>query len=500
MGLGALLGSGGALIGGAGIKLFVDDAQYKAGLVKAEAEAKGSTSKIAGGFSALKAIGVAAFAALAVAAVKFAVDAIAAAREHEQALVQLENAIDGDTSALIAQASALQMVTGFSDEAIMSADTILSKFELTTNQMMELNPLLLDYARYSGFEATQAALNLGKALLGNAKATKSLGINFKATGNTTKDLNTLMGLLEEKVGGVSEAFASTSEGRAAILNEKMDEIKETVGAGLIPVIVALQDILISLAPTIGLVAKPIVFFLVGIAATIYLVEDAIAGLATLMDHLLGPLFDYDGTMSHLSSHTDEFNTALGMTSGAIEEQTGLVHEAGAVFLNYGQRAALARVQTTHFAHMTGDALDEWIANTKETFSTADDVWSNLSERAHVTAGDVIRAFNKQNRALANYEDNVKAVKDMGLEDDVVKSLGDMGIEGARILDGLARGSKEQIDKMNRTFETNASYAGHITNDLIGVGDAVKDLQGAQANVGVTVRYKVEGTLPPGVKP
>lgn len=237
MATGAFLGalSGGA-IGGATVLLGINDTGLKAGLAGAEAQTKGSTAAMGSSFSKLKAVGTVALAGLAVGAVKFAASAIAAAQEHEQAISQLTLAIKGDTTALEAQASALQMVTGFSDEAILNADTILSRYNLTTDQLMELNPLVLDFAHAQGIDAAAAAQTLGKALLGNARAIKAIGGEFEATGHTTQDLATLMGILQEKVGGVAEEFGKTSEGQAQILAQKFDELQEMVGTYLIPVL------------------------------------------------------------------------------------------------------------------------------------------------------------------------------------------------------------------------------------------------------------------------
>lgn len=499
--MGLLGGLGGSIIAGAGVKLYLDDKAYNAGLAKAEASGKKATTGIAGGFSKLKLIGTAVFAALAYAAVNFAGDAIAAAREHETAVVGLTVAMKGETTALTDQATALQMLTGFSDEAIIQADTLLSRYDLTQEQLLKLNPLLLDYARFTGQDAASAAGSLGKALLGNTRALKAVGIEFTATGDRTRDLNTLMDGLQTKVGGVSEAFAQTSAGKAAILNEQFDEFKETVGAGLLPILGALIDLLISMQPVISVVGGAVKYVLVGIAGAMYLLEDAVGLLGTLADHILGPLYDFDGSMSHLSDNAAELQGVLDGTSGAVMDTADSFTIAESYGMDYQQRVNAIRVATTKFVHMTGDDLANWLADTKTTFSGAQTVWDKFGEKAHVTAGQVIRAFMQQNRALTHYAENVREVRDKGLEDAVLESLSHMGLEGAQILEGLAGASKKQIDKVNATFDTNVDKAGIVTRSLTGVGDTIDKLKGASAKATVTVEYKVAGVDPrtlPGV--
>ena len=258
-------GLAGGAVGGAVVNLYLDDKQFKSGLVQAEAQTKAATNTASTSASKFGQVATVAFAAAAVGAVKFGVAAIAAAREHEQAVTQLELAVEGSTAALQSQASALQMVTGFSDEAILGADTILSRYNLTTQQLQELNPLILDFARAQGVDATEAAGTFGKALLGNARAIKAIGGEFEATGDTTTDLATLMGILEEKVGGVAEAFGQTSQGQAEIFQQKFDELQETVGKYLLPVLDALVQTLTWMLDNLALITSLVVGF--GVAWT-----------------------------------------------------------------------------------------------------------------------------------------------------------------------------------------------------------------------------------------
>lgn len=165
--------------------------------------------------------------------VKFGADAVASAREHEEAVAQLRVAVDGATEGLENQATALQNLTGFQDEEIIKAQTVLARFKLTDQQLQQLIPTVLDYARATGKDATSAAEAVGKALLGNTRALKAVGISYTSTGDTAQDFTNIIGLLDEKVGGAAEAFATTYSGKIEILAAKFDDLKEAVGQRLL---------------------------------------------------------------------------------------------------------------------------------------------------------------------------------------------------------------------------------------------------------------------------
>src|SRR5262245_11579920 len=154
----------------------------------AEADTKFAEAKLAGFGKSIKstaAIGTAAFIGLAAIVGK----SIHSFMEHEKVVAQLENTIKNmpqlagaTTEAFEKQAAALQDVTGFQDELILSSDTVLARFGLTEDQIKRLTPLVLDFARATGKDATDSATAIGRALLGNARALKTVGINFKSTG------------------------------------------------------------------------------------------------------------------------------------------------------------------------------------------------------------------------------------------------------------------------------------------------------------------------------
>ena len=240
MGLSSFLGGlGGGAIGSAVVKLYADTTAYKEGLAAAKEETT------AFGISAATA-----YTAAGLAAASFAVSAIRSASEHQQVLAALTAQVGNNTQAFEDQATALQNVTGYQDELILSADTVLSRFKLTQAQVQQAIPVLLDYARATGKDVPDAAKSVGKALLGNTRALKEVGINYKVTGNAAKDYDNILGLLNDKVGGQAAAYATTFAGKLEILAAKFDDFKESAGAPLIGNLSAAADAVSTLADDI----------------------------------------------------------------------------------------------------------------------------------------------------------------------------------------------------------------------------------------------------------
>ncbi|TFD80715.1 hypothetical protein E3T54_02950 [Cryobacterium sp. Sr8] len=191
-----------------------------------------------------KAIGVG-LALAAAGAVAFGVDSVKAFAEAEQSQLKLSDAFarfpklaDTNAVALGKLNSALAKKTRFDDDATASGQAVLAQFDLTGKQLERITPLMQDYAAKTGKDLPSAAGLLGKAMMGNAKALKEIGIDFKATGNKGKDFDTIVGLLSKKVGGFAAKEGATATGRLEIMRNRFGEIQEKIGEALLP---ALED-------------------------------------------------------------------------------------------------------------------------------------------------------------------------------------------------------------------------------------------------------------------
>lgn len=139
----------------------------------------------------------------------------------------------------------LALKTRFDDDETKAAIATLARYDLTGKQLQTLTPLVQDYAAATGKDLTTASTLVGKAMLGNAKALKELGINFKPTGDKAKDFAKITQLLREKVGGFAEKEGKTAAGTSKILANQFGEVKEKVGSYLVPALTFLGRLIIE---------------------------------------------------------------------------------------------------------------------------------------------------------------------------------------------------------------------------------------------------------------
>lgn len=182
----------------------------------------------------------------------FGQQSVDAFKEAEQSQALLEQAYkkfpavaDVNINKLRELNTALQSKTGYDDDAIAASQASLAQFGLTGDQIQKLTPLMLDYAAKTGKDLPSAADALGKAVLGQGRGLKAIGVNFKDTGDAAGNFDQLMGALGDKVGGTAEAMGETGAGKAKILEATFGDLQETIGEKLLPIITNLQSFLIT---------------------------------------------------------------------------------------------------------------------------------------------------------------------------------------------------------------------------------------------------------------
>ncbi len=213
-----------------------------------EAEKVGTKTKTAG--SVMKgALGAAVFAGAASAVVDFGKDSVTAFRDADASQRKLEDAYSRFPA--LADVSigrqrelnqAIQDKTGADADDIAAAQAKLAAYKLSGSQISQLTPLMVDYARRTGKDMPAAGAALGKAIMGNGRAMKELGISFKDTGDPAKNLEQIMAGLQDKVGGFAEGEAQTLDGKMVSLETKFGDVQEAVGEQLVPILLTLADV------------------------------------------------------------------------------------------------------------------------------------------------------------------------------------------------------------------------------------------------------------------
>lgn len=209
------------------------------------------------------AVGVAGIAALG----NVLMDSVSAAMEAQAAQAQLAAVIEstGGIAGVTADmanrlATELQNVTRFEDDAVLGAESILLTF---TNIGREVFPDAMwaaaDLSQALGTDLQSSVMMLGKALndpLSGITALKRAGVQLTdqqeamikkmiEAGDTMGAQKIILQELETQVGGSAKAYGETLAGKLEIFNNKLGDVKETIGNALIPALSTLVD---SLGP------------------------------------------------------------------------------------------------------------------------------------------------------------------------------------------------------------------------------------------------------------
>lgn len=220
-----------------------------AGIKRAVAEFKQLEGVGAKAQFALKKAAIPAAAALTALAAG-AVDFAKAAMEDEAAAAALAGQLRRVTSATDAQIKAnedliskMVRTFGVSDGDLRPA---LAKLATGTKDLAEAQKVLriaMDVSAATGKDLGTVADALSKAYGGNYRALQQLSPELKAAIKDGASLSDVMQILNQNFGGAAADRAATSAGKFAIFNERMGELKETLGAALLPVIEKLLPLL-----------------------------------------------------------------------------------------------------------------------------------------------------------------------------------------------------------------------------------------------------------------
>ena len=202
---------------------------------------------------ALKKAAVPAVAALgAVSAGLF--DAAKGAMEDAAAQKALARQLQRSTKATDAQIEANEewistqgRLLGVTDDELRPAIASLSRVTGSVTKAQKAAALAMDISAAKGLSLESVTKSLERAYGGNLNAVAKIAPELKGMIKEGASLEQVMDALNKKFGGEAAAAADTTEGKFKRLKVAMDETKESIGEGLIPVIESALPFLQSFA-------------------------------------------------------------------------------------------------------------------------------------------------------------------------------------------------------------------------------------------------------------
>jgi hypothetical protein len=227
-------------------------------------------------------------------------EAEAGLADLRQTLISTGGAAGMTEKELLDLAEGLSKTTKFSDDAVLSGENMLLTF---TNIGRDVFPRatnsLLDLATKMKSDLPSAAIQLGKALhdpISGVTALRRAGVQLSdqqeeqiktmmELGDVMGAQGIILGELEKEFGGQALAAGQTFDGQMAILTNRFNEMKETIGVALIPVLTELmENVVMPLVPFIEQAAQAFAQWISSISA------DDITGFVSVIRDDLVPAF------------------------------------------------------------------------------------------------------------------------------------------------------------------------------------------------------------------
>ena len=192
----------------------------------------------------------AAFFAATVAATAYAgkilVDGVKAALEDEKAQRILAKTLQNVTGATKDQISEVEkwiaktsLAIGVTDDELRPAFSRLIRSTKDVTKAQELLTLALDISSATGKPLETIAAALSKAYDGNAASLGRLGLGIDASILKSKDFDKIFNVLRQTFDGFAKAEANTFQGKLDRLKVGFDELKESIGFAVLPILTEL---------------------------------------------------------------------------------------------------------------------------------------------------------------------------------------------------------------------------------------------------------------------
>ncbi len=177
------------------------------------------------------------------------------AGEQELAEKKLETALGRTSKELLDQASALQKVSVFGDEAIITQQAFLGSLDFSEKQIKSIIPVAMDLAAATGMTLESAVRNTSKTFSG---MTGELGEMVPQLRTLTKEqmmAGDAVKVMGDLFGGQAAAQAKTMAGSIKQMKSAVSDAGESIGQVLAPVVIATSDLIKTMAEKVDVAFK-----------------------------------------------------------------------------------------------------------------------------------------------------------------------------------------------------------------------------------------------------
>jgi hypothetical protein len=159
------------------------------------------------------------------------------AAQQELAERKLQTALGGSTRALLEQASALQKVTTFGDEAIIEQQAFLASLNLSEEQIKKIIPLALDLSSATGLSLESAVRNTAKTFSGLTGELGELLPQLKDLTAEELKAGDALKVISDLMGGSAQENTKTLAGKLEQTKNAVFDAGEALGELLAPAVI-----------------------------------------------------------------------------------------------------------------------------------------------------------------------------------------------------------------------------------------------------------------------
>jgi len=177
--------------------------------------------------------------------------AIQLAGRQEQAEKALEVALGRTSQSLLNQASALQKVTTFGDEAIISQQAFLASLDFSESQIKDIINASVDLSEATGISLESAVRNTAKTFSGLSGELGELIPQLRDLTTEEMKAGEAVKVMADLFGGTAQAQAETLTGKIEQMKNAVGDAGEAIGSLFAPVVISVASNIASLANATG---------------------------------------------------------------------------------------------------------------------------------------------------------------------------------------------------------------------------------------------------------
>lgn len=372
-------------------------------------------------------------------------EAAAFARKLDQALESNRSFAEAGKQPFVDLATEIQNLTGVDGDAIIGMEGFLGTLGRTADETLNLTPLIVDLSKRFGLELEPAARLVNNAIEGSTgRLERMIG--------PMREGETVAAALARTVGGFAERDAQSFSGQIDIMKQKLGDLSEGIGVGVIDAFSGWIDIGSKAVDMLG-----------GLDAGTQAGIGKFAAYATAATGVVGALSFVAGSVVKLK---DRFTT-LDIDSG-----TRSLNNFGKVAAGLGLVGAIAGLAAMgqEMGKLRVDVAGLSVGLDENARATADGLlalarWNDLGLKplAEEIAGQSVPALERFRDVLA------ENAAEMGVSQDELAMLTDI-IEDKRAADEQAT-----IDQQNYTgsIQEGAEASGELEDQTEATTDAIE---------------------------